>query len=54
MREKDYTEHGANQGGCIAGVYPSTFHKAPHILAVNFPILSLGSERAQQLSSNGA
>lgn len=37
-----------------AGTYPSTFDKAPRVIAVDFPMLSLGSDRAQRLSDNGS
>ncbi|KAI9924106.1 hypothetical protein ASPWEDRAFT_38501 [Aspergillus wentii DTO 134E9] len=35
-----------------SGSYPSSFGEEPQVIAVNFPILSLGSDRAQQLSDN--
>ncbi|BCR87636.1 Ac45/VOA1 transmembrane domain-containing protein [Aspergillus chevalieri] len=34
------------------GSYPSSFGDAPRVIAVDFPMLSLGSDRAQQLSDN--
>lgn len=37
----------------VAGSYPSSFGDAPRVIAVDFPMLSLGSDRAQQLSDNG-
>lgn len=43
---------GADIG--VAGSYPSSFGDAPRIIAVDFPMLSLGSDRAQQLSDNGS
>lgn len=36
-----------------AGEYPSQFESGPRIIDVEFPMLSLGSDRAQQLSDNG-
>ncbi|CAI7593755.1 unnamed protein product [Penicillium glandicola] len=33
-----------------SGSYPSSFEKGPRIIDVEFPMLSLGSDRAQQLS----
>ncbi|CAL5868470.1 uncharacterized protein PFLUO_LOCUS2696 [Penicillium psychrofluorescens] len=35
-----------------SGSYPSSFEPGPRILSVDFPMLSLGSDRAQQLSDN--
>ncbi|ODM17187.1 hypothetical protein SI65_07586 [Aspergillus cristatus] len=34
------------------GSYPLSFGDAPRVIAVDFPMLSLGSDRAQQLSDN--
>ncbi|KAJ5825963.1 hypothetical protein N7474_003101 [Penicillium riverlandense] len=35
-----------------SGSYPSSFEQGPRIISVDFPMLSLGSDRAQQLSDN--
>lgn len=40
--------------GGVAGSYPSSFGDSPRVIAVDFPMLSLGSDRAQQLSDNGS
>lgn len=37
----------------IKGSYPSSFGDGPRVVAVNFPMLTLGSGRSQQLSDNG-
>lgn len=36
-----------------AGSYPTSFEKGPRVISVDFPMLSLDSDRAQQLSDNG-
>jgi hypothetical protein len=36
-----------------ASSYPSEFGPEPRIIFVDFPMLSLGADRAQQLSDNG-
>lgn len=38
----------------VAGSYPSSFGDGPRVITVNFPMLPLGPERAQQLSDNGS
>ncbi|KAF7718344.1 Uncharacterized protein PECH_001061 [Penicillium ucsense] len=35
-----------------SGEYPSSFETGPRVIAVEFPMLSLGSDRADQLSNN--
>ncbi|EAW11837.1 Ac45/VOA1 transmembrane domain-containing protein [Aspergillus clavatus NRRL 1] len=35
-----------------SGLYPSELGAEPRVVSVNFPMLSLGSDRAQQLSDN--
>lgn len=44
---KPNTDHG------IARSYPSSFESGPLVVDIEFPSLSLGSDRAQQLSENG-
>lgn len=39
--------------GNEAGSYPKEFEAGPRVIDIEFPMLSLGSDRAQQLSDNG-
>lgn len=38
---------------CVAGSYPKSLGGSPRVITVDFPMLSLGSDRKQQLQDNG-
>lgn len=39
---------------CVAGSYPTSLGGPPRVITVDFPMLSLGADRGQQLQDNGS